>query len=90
MVRAEESTQHSEIQRDLRAEDSDFLQEEESSVTAEVLKGTHRAGWGRGRKTTIVTKINSKNTFVNISHPDYEKLPPQDQADYSDLWRILK
>ena len=47
-------------------------------------------GWERGRKTTIVTKINSKNTFVNISHPDYEKLPPQDQADYSDLWRILK
>ena len=56
MVRAEESTQHSEIQRDLRAEDSDFLQEEESSVTAEVLKGTHRAEWGRGRKRELGIK----------------------------------
>lgn len=56
MLRAEESTQHSEIQRDLRAEDSDFLQGEENSVTVEVLKGTHRAGWGGGRKRELGIK----------------------------------
>ena len=27
--------------------------------------------WEQGRKTTV-TKINSKNAFVDISHPDYQ------------------
>lgn len=56
VVRAEESTQHSEIHRDLQGEDSDSLQGEENSATAEVLEGAHKAGWGQGRKRALGIK----------------------------------